>query len=122
MQELEKIMEEIEQKKEKCLNVVKMEIDPMEITIHREQYKGLCMAEESIRKHMNDGWIPVEERLPEDGTYLCTLDGELCGTKEPFTGMCGIENGIWDEPDCVIAWCHLPEPYRPERSEEDHET
>ena len=64
MQELEKILEEIEQKKEKCLNVVKMEIDPMEITIHREQYKGLCMAEDSIRKHMNDGWIPVEdERL-----------------------------------------------------------
>ena len=70
-----------------------------------------------IRKHMNDGWIPVEERLPEDGTYLCTLAGELCGIEEPFTGMCGIENGIWDEPDCVIAWHPLPEPYRPERSE-----
>lgn len=65
----------------------------------------------------DDGWIPVEERLPEDGTYLCTLAGELCGIEEPFTGMCGIENGIWDEPDCVIAWRPLPEPYRPERSE-----
>ena len=74
-------------------------------------------AKDIIRKHMNDGWIPVEERMPEDGTYLCTLDGELCGIEEPFTGMCGIENGIWDEPDCVIAWRHLPEPYRPERSE-----
>lgn len=69
-----------------------------------------------IRKHMNDDWIPCEERLPEDGTYLCTLAGELCGIEEPFTGMCGIENGIWDEPDCVIAWRPLPEPYRPERS------
>ena len=68
-----------------------------------------------IRKRMNVGWIPVEERLPEDGTYLCTLAGELCGIEEPFTGMCGIENGIWDEPDCVIAWRPLPEPYRPER-------
>ena len=28
-----------------------------------------------------------------------------------FTGMCGIENGMWDEPDCVIAWMPLPEPY-----------
>lgn len=64
-------------------------------------------------------WIPVEERLPEDGTYLCTLEGELCGIEEPFTGMCGIENGIWDEPDCVVAWQPLPEPYRPERSEEE---
>ena len=69
---------------------------------------------DDIRKHMNDGWIPVEERMPEDGTYLCTLKGELCGIEEPFTGMCGIENGIWDEPDCVIAWRPLPEPYRPE--------
>lgn len=42
-------------------------------------------------------WIPVKERLPEDGTYLCTFDGELCGIDEPFTGMCGIENGKWDE-------------------------
>lgn len=58
MQELEKIFKEIEQKKENCLNAVKIEIDPMEITIHRERYKGLCMAEEIIRKHMNDGWIP----------------------------------------------------------------
>ena len=61
-----------------------------------------------IRK---DGWIPVEERLPEDGTYLCTFTGDLVGQEEPFTGMCGIENGIWDEPDCVIAWQPLPEPY-----------
>ena len=66
---------------------------------------------------MNDGWVSVEERLPEDGTYLCTLDGELCGIEEPFTGMCGIKNGIWDEPDCVIAWRPIPDPYHSERSE-----
>ena len=60
-------------------------------------------------------WITVEERLPEDGTYLCTLDGELCGLDEPFTGMCGIENGRWDEEGCVIAWMPLPEPYSPQR-------
>ena len=64
MQKLEKILEEIEMKKKKCLDIVRVEIDPMEITIHREQYKGLRMAEDIIRKHMNDGWIPVEdERL-----------------------------------------------------------
>lgn len=57
-------------------------------------------------------WIPVEERLPEDGTYLCTFAGELCGLDEPFTGMCGIENGKWDEEGCVIAWMPLPRPYQ----------
>ena len=64
MQELEKILEEIEMKKKKCLDIVRVEIDPMEITIHREQYKGLRMAEDIIRKHMNDGWIPTKERMP----------------------------------------------------------
>lgn len=57
-------------------------------------------------------WIPVAERLPEDGYYLATLDGELVGQEEPFTGMCGIENGKWDDEDCVMAWMPLPEPYR----------
>ena len=111
MQELEKILEEIDQEVKEY----------MEIDFGDEYNAGIKdmakMAEKINRKHMNDGWIPVEERLPEDGTYLCTLAGELCGIEEPFTGMCGIENGIWDEPDCVIAWRPLPAPYRPERSE-----
>ena len=54
----------------------------------------------------------MTERLPEDGYYLATLDGELVGQEEPFTGMCGIENGKWDDEDCVMAWMPLPEPYR----------
>lgn len=58
-----------------------------------------------------NGWIPVSERLPEDGTYITTLDGELVGQKEPFAGMCGIKNGKWDDEDCVIAWMPLPKPY-----------
>lgn len=62
-------------------------------------------------------WIPVTERLPEDGTYICTLDGELVGQHEPFTSMCGIENGVWDEQDCVLAWMPLPEPYEPAEEE-----
>ena len=24
-----------------------------------------------------NGWIPVSDRLPKDGTYITTLDGEL---------------------------------------------
>ena len=56
-------------------------------------------------------WVPVTERLPKDGCYLCTIDGELCGESEPFTGMCGIEKGVWDEPDMVSAWMPMPEPY-----------
>lgn len=79
---------------------------------------GMEQAKHIIHKHMNDGWISVEERLPEDGTYLCTLLGKLAGQDEPFTGMCGIEKGVWDEEGSVIAWQPLPEPYRPERSKD----
>lgn len=124
MQELEKILEEIEQKIEKAEKIIvkpahdkldEVANDTAEAFI--EAYKE---CQDIIRKYMeNDGWIPVEERLPEDGTYICTLDGELCGLEEPFTGMCGIEKGIWDEPDCVIAWQPLPEPYCPERNNHD---
>ena len=112
MQELEKILEEIDE------TIERYGKNPYIDEKVTDLCYGLNIAKNIIRKHMKDGWIPVEERLPEDGTYLCTLAGELCGIEEPFTGMCGIENGIWDEPDCVIAWRPLPKPYRPERSRE----
>ena len=106
MRELEKILEEIE----KARNCASINGDFNVAAAHEEDMN-------IIHKHMNDGWISVEERLPEDGTYLCTFKGELCGIEEPFTGMCGIENGVWDEPSYVTAWRPLPEPYRPEGSD-----
>lgn len=129
MQELEKILEKIEKikdgyRKEKLYAKYPPNNKNQEVlNAYSQGYEDgtdnfYNATVEMIRKRMNDGWIPVEERLPEDGTYLCTLAGELCGIEEPFTGMCGIENGIWDEPDWVIAWRPLPEPYRPERREE----
>lgn len=82
-----------------------------------------------IRKHMNDGWIPVEERLPEEkktvlvqwekydrhlNVTLTYLDVMWLEDEEDvvFETINGIPNGR------VIAWRPLPEPYRPERSEE----
>ena len=138
MQELEKILEEIEMKKKKCLDIVRVEIDPMEITIHREQYKGLRMAEDIIRKHMNDGWIPVEHGLPEVfGKYWATIrysDGRISepvvvdfrGVKQKYVVDTpnGREYETWGIDSAfhgsrVIAWrpYYIPEPYRPERSD-----
>lgn len=69
----------------------------------------------------NDGWIPVDERLPEEaGTYIINaLDG-----KRNIVTFAKWQNGYkrfnmigarayWK----VVAWRPLPEPYRPERSE-----
>lgn len=122
MQELEKILEEIEMKKKKCLDIVRVEIDPMEITIHREQYKGLRMAEDIIRKHMNDGWIPVEERLPKEWEKVIVWYeyffryGEYNRMYETY-GIGWQYDGHWagdvsgTKARC-IAWQPLPEPYR----------
>lgn len=77
------------------------------------EYEDTGLTPEEVEQlKESQRWIPVEERLPEDGTYLCTFDGELCGFDEPFTGMCGIENGRWDEEGCIIAWMPLLEPYQ----------
>ena len=56
MQELEKILEEID------ASAIYAET--------KEGYGAMCVPvgaiERIIRKHMNDGWISVEERLPEE--------------------------------------------------------
>ena len=133
MQELEKILEEID-------NLYVDETD-FGIECNMENRSDVacdncyeCIKEACkniIRKRMNDGWISVEESLPEgDGN-----DGELIVTDKDGRVWSGIYYGIteetdeepcfhkWDEemwycykPD-VIAWRPLPEPYRPERSE-----
>lgn len=145
MQELEKILEEIEKQKSCCLM----------IGYAKEYNQGaLKMAEvieDIIRKHMdnnnlcekcsrrkwyqigykdgkNDGWIPVEERMPERTPdekinnsykkYLVFIDNidywdidiavyDLWNDKkwrEFSNTYCEIEN--------VTAWCPLPDPHK----------
>lgn len=137
---LKKILEEIETKKNKCLDIVKIEVDPMEITINREQYKGLRMAEDIIRKHMNDGkdvnvptndgWNPVEDqdRLPKDDEYILLsfenfdlpMVGRYKANKEGgafYLGDCDEEDTCISQDLYVNAWQPLPKPYRPEKGE-----
>lgn len=60
-------------------------------------------------------WQPLSEKSPlKEGTYLVTLDGAICGNDEPIIGMCGWEDGKWDEEGYVIAWMPLPEVYENE--------
>ena len=116
----------------------------------REKFKGyednkalrlyvsvMNLAKTIVVKHMiakdknvptNDGWIPVEERLPtmeeyqkDDGRFILD-DGN-----RRYQGLFGIYDGKFKfskhisgiryellEDKCVIAWRPLPKPYRPE--------
>ena len=113
---------------------------------------------EIIRKHMNDGWIPVEKELPPLGQslqatilhheWVSDYDSSWVPPEEKihhpeYTEVCEIYSvGAMWYYDCaeddyhrdvayifplkdlsnpvaeIIAWQPLPEPYRPERSEE----
>lgn len=79
----------------------------------REMLEAIEKDAEPVRR-----WIPCSERLPEeDGYYITTMNGEICGCDHEITSMCGYENGKWDEGDMVIAWMPLPDPY----TEVEHE-
>lgn len=85
--------------------------------------KGIKRAKKIIQKHMNDGWIPIEEGLPEvsektEDDYP-EFNVMIEGAKIPTTLQYSNE-GIWLD-DCgnvynVIAWHPLPEPYIPKNT------
>lgn len=86
-----------------------------------------------IRKHMNDGWIPVEERLPEKNEYFVDTSSnkefpngyyrrlEIAYMTDTVEYIHGYYDGYkWmdeylDAIKNVVAW-RIHEPYRPERS------
>lgn len=112
MQELEKILEEIEKEQRGY------EAD------HAWNYaKGLEHAANIIRKHMSAGWIPVEERLPEGKVnpvsqdfYEYQVTAEFGNVKDVRHYKYG-KGHWWHGPGIVdryvIAWKERPEPYRP---------
>lgn len=144
MQKLEKILEEID----------KIYVDDIGVGVDcnlqgrsdlpcdncYECIKDAC--KDIIRKHMNDGWIPVEERLPkEHDSIFAKWKGTDKWSKSMFEKTSGDVNvtveyedgkrktitahtvdGKWVLPNRiikqkVIAWRPLPDPYHPERSE-----
>ena len=81
-----------------------------------------------IKPAPNDDWIPVEERLPEEGEEcLAQFEVKVRNTrneviKATYIHVLYLEGGIWKSfagiPNGkVIAWRPLPEPYRTERSD-----
>ena len=120
MQKLEKILEEIELEKKRaslsrdCSN----EYAVIEISL-------LEKIENIIRNHMDDGWIPVEDRLPKTNADGMSED-VLVSFEESNYIIIAFYNSSerrWNihipRPYIgrVIAWRPLPEPYCPEGSD-----
>lgn len=140
MQELEKILEEIDK------TIARYEKNPYIDEKITDLCYGMNLVKDIIRKHLsrentqkitrssrdNDGWIPVEDRLPEEKktvlvqwekydrhlnvtlTYLDVMWLDDADEKV-FETINGVPNGK------VIAWRPLPDPYRPERSSDEKE-
>ena len=116
MQELEKILEEIQKAFEENTEDIMGEDGEHHFVI--DGCTAMFLAQDIIHKHMNGGWIPVEERLPEESL------NSVIGWDEYRERCCFVQyyGGKWSlradrEPIKIIAWRPLPEPYSPERSE-----
>lgn len=112
MQELEKILEEIDKAIDEYGMLDYINDEPV---ISKKQAKDI------IRKHMNDGWISVEERLPIPNKEIWVT---VKRNGNVFTSTDGMtEKGhFWNyEKENILAWKEkelIPEPYRPERRNE----
>lgn len=86
-----------------------------------DDYVSVGWIKEIICSHMddvpdnNDGWIPVEERLPEDERMVLVT----CQTKKGIrsTNRAYYDGKFWHGSGSmsgVTAWQPLPEPYKEE--------
>ena len=126
MQNLEKILEEIDREIEERRKDPEMR--DVDISY------GLNRAKEIIRKQMYDGWIPIQDKLPEDDVDVLITYADI--DDENYTDICITTYGYaylggnkldfkeWRSPFeyfrsnyKVIAWQPLPEPYHPEATE-----
>ena len=114
MQELEKILEEIDE------TIERYGENPYIDEKVTDLCYGLIIAKDIIRKHMNDGWIPVDKNnVPDHEILACDrYENELIGY---LSYNADTEEFVCESDECimyqVIAWMEKPEPYRPERSD-----
>ena len=131
MQELEKVLEEIEQYRKAASNGGDFNVSAAyekSMSIIREH-----MPDEDTDVPANGGWIPVEERLPEElAPVLVTAcvpvrkpgwdkRKEFCVVVDTDVYDPEIKHGWEYFKDKVTAWMPLPEPYHGEEVQDEKE-
>ena len=95
-----------------------------------------CRCGQKFINITGEGWIPVDERMPEDDVDVLITYADI--DDENYTDICITTYGYaylggnkldfkeWRSPFeyfksnyKVMAWQYLPEPYRPERNNEE---
>lgn len=95
-----------------------------------------CRCGQKFINTTGEGWIPVDERMPEDDVDVLITYADI--DDENYTDICITTYGYaylggnkldfkeWRSPFeyfksnyKVMAWQYLPEPYRPERNNEE---
>ncbi len=122
MQELEKIFEEIEAE-----HPYKVPGNYDSYSQYNEAwsdaiYRVRARLENFFKEKENDGWIPVEERLPvpnKEVWVTAKRNGNVFTSTDTMT-----ESGYFCnyEKENILAWKEketIPDPYRPERSREN---
>lgn len=121
MQELEIVREKLQSK----YRVVKTDED-------LEWNRAIDLCTNIINahiKHMTDGWIPVEERMPEGKVNPVSQDFYEYQVTAKFGNVKDVRhyrygNGHWWHgpgivDQYVIAWKERPEPYRPKKRQQE---
>jgi hypothetical protein len=86
--------------------------------IENQLIKDMEFTISALEHQLTNGWIPVSERLPEEGRYLVTtVYGEVKESEFDLEKWWQIDNSTislaWEEePIKVVAWQPLPEPYK----------
>lgn len=80
-----------------------------------KQYDDTMLALDMAIEALNQRWIPVTERLPEEGQFIIVsypYDASDCSRKRVMTAWYHKEYGF----TCGItdAWMPLPQPYKAE--------
>lgn len=103
MQVLEKILKEIELEKKRLVFYPDCSSAFSAVQIRTiEKIEQIICKYMSIRNHMNDGWVSVDERLPENAKHK----GALCPRYQLMTKY-GVTEG-WYNPDLeswyILIW------------------